>query len=75
MLLTLVVESVDSVDAGTLVVSSEDEEVLGVLDLVGEQEADGLHGLLSTIDIVTEEEVVGFGRLEEGRRKRDGWSV
>jgi hypothetical protein len=32
--LALVVEAVDAVDAGALVVAAEDEEVLGVLDLV-----------------------------------------
>jgi hypothetical protein len=40
--LTLVVETVDPVDTGTLVISSENEKVFGVLDLVGEQQADSL---------------------------------
>ncbi len=40
--LALVVEAVDAVDARALVVTSEYEEVLGVLDLVGEEQADGL---------------------------------
>ncbi len=39
-------------------VTPQDEEVLGVLDLVGEQEADGLQRLLTTIYVVTKEEVV-----------------
>lgn len=59
--LALVVETIDTVDGGTLVVATEDEEVLGVLDLVGEQQADGLQGLLASVDIITEEEVVGLG--------------
>jgi hypothetical protein len=59
--LALVVESIDTVDGGALVVTSEDEEVFGVLDLVGEEQADGLEGLLTSVDIVTEEEVVGLG--------------
>jgi hypothetical protein len=50
--LTLVIEAVDAIDRGTLVVATEDEEVLGVLDLVSEEQADGLKRLLSTIDIV-----------------------
>ena len=33
--LTFVIESVNSVDRGTLVIASQKEEVLGVLDLVG----------------------------------------
>jgi hypothetical protein len=60
--LALIIETVDTVDRGTLMVASQDEEVLGVLDLVGEQEADGLKRLLASIYIVAEEEVVGLGR-------------
>jgi hypothetical protein len=60
--LALVVESIDAVDGRALVVSTENEEVLRVLDLVCEEQADGLEGLLATVDIVTEEEVVGLGR-------------
>ena len=43
-------------------VPAEDEEVLGVLDLVGEEEADRLERLLAAVDVVAEEEVVGLGR-------------
>jgi hypothetical protein len=60
--LALVVEAVDAVDGGALVVAAQDKEVLGVLDLVGEQQADGLERLLAAIYVVAEEEVVGFGR-------------
>lgn len=56
----LVVESIDTVDRGALVVATQNEEVLGVLDLVGEQEADGLKRLLATVDVITEEQVVGL---------------
>lgn len=59
--LALVVEAVDSIDRGTLVISSQQEEVLGVLDLVGQEEAHGLKGLLSAVHIVSQEEVVGIG--------------
>ena len=38
--LTLIIESVDTVDAGALVVASEEEEVLWILDLVGEEQTD-----------------------------------
>lgn len=58
--LAFVVESVDAVDAGALVVSAQDEEVLWVLDLVGEQEADRFERLLAAINVIAEEEVVGF---------------
>jgi hypothetical protein len=54
------------------VITSEDEEVFRVLDLVGEQEADGFEGLLSSVDVITEEEVVCFWRetavLEEPQK-------
>ena len=57
----LVVEAVDAVDAGALVVAAEDKEVLGILDFVGKEEAHDLEGLLATVDVVAEEEVVGLG--------------
>jgi hypothetical protein len=70
--LALVVESIDTVDGGALVVTSEDEEVFGVLDLVGEEQADGLKRLLTSVDVITEEEVVGLRReatvLEESEK-------
>lgn len=58
----LIVETVDSVNRGTLVVATKDEEVFGVFDLVCEEKADGFQGLLATIDIVSEKEVVGLWR-------------
>lgn len=39
-------------------VTTEDEEVFGILDLVCKQKADGLQRLLASVNIVTEEEVV-----------------
>ena len=59
--LALIVEAIDTVDGGAFVVTSQDEEVLGVLDLVCQQEADSLERLLASIDVITEEEVVGLG--------------
>lgn len=60
--LALIVETVDAVDRGALVVTAEDEEVLGVLDLVGKKQADGFERLLAAVDVVTKEEVVGLRR-------------
>lgn len=57
----LVIEAVDAVDSGALVVAAEDEEVFGVFYFVGEEEADYFEGLFAAVDVVTEEEVVGFG--------------
>ena len=58
--LALVVKAVDAVDRGAFVVTTEDEEVLWVFNLVCKQEADRLQRLLSSVDVVTQEEVVGF---------------
>lgn len=43
-------------------VPSKEEKVLGVFDLVAQEEEDGLEGLLAPVDIVSEEEVVGARR-------------
>lgn len=60
--LALVVEPVDTVYGRAFVVTAKDKEVLGVFDLVGKEEADGLERLLATVDIITKEEVIGFRR-------------
>ena len=39
---TFVIETVDAVDGGRLVIAPEQEEVLGVFDLIAQQQADGL---------------------------------
>ena len=51
--LALVVKAVNSVNGRALMVASEDEEVLGELDLEREHEADRLEALLATVDVVT----------------------
>ena len=38
-----VVESVDAIDLSTLMIASQKEEVLGILDLVAEKKADGFN--------------------------------
>ncbi|CDK26665.1 unnamed protein product [Kuraishia capsulata CBS 1993] len=58
----LVIESVYSVDGGTLVVTSQDEEILRILDLVREQQTDCLQRLLAPINVITQKEIVCFGR-------------
>lgn len=59
---TLIVKAIQPIDARALVVPAEDEEVLRVLDLVGEQQADGLERLLAAVDVVAEKEVVCLWR-------------
>ena len=58
--LALIVEAIDAIDLSALVIASQEEEVLGVLDLVAEEKADCLDRLLSTVDVVTEEKIVGL---------------
>lgn len=58
--LALIVEAVNAVDGGALVVPAEDEEVLGVLYLVGEEQAYSLEGLLASVDVVAKEQVVSL---------------
>jgi hypothetical protein len=58
--LTFIVKPIDSIDGGTLMVPTEEEEVLGVLDLVGEEETDGLQRLLASVHIVPEKQIVGI---------------
>jgi len=53
-----VVEPVDPVNTGALVVSPEEEKVLWVLDFVGQEEADGLQGLLASVHVVAQKQVV-----------------
>jgi hypothetical protein len=59
---TLVIETVDTVYARVLVIAPEQEEVLGILDLVREEQADRLEALLTPVDVVSEEEVIRLWR-------------
>ena len=43
-------------------VPPQNEEILGILDLVRQEQTDRLEALLASIHIVAEEEVIGFGR-------------
>ena len=44
-------------------VTSEDSDSLLKADLEGDEQSDGLDGVVSTIDVVTHEEVVSLGRM------------
>ena len=41
-------------------VTSKDEEIFWVLDLVGKKKADCLQRLLPSVDVISKEQVVGF---------------
>ena len=43
-------------------VSAQKEEVLWIFDFVGQQEANGLQTLFSSVNVVAEEQVVRLGR-------------
>ena len=58
-----IVEAVDAVDCGALVVAAQHEEVLRVPHLVAQQEQDHLERLLPTIDVIAEKQVVGLRRM------------
>lgn len=66
--LALIIEAIYSGDACTLMVSTQQEHVLWILDLVCEQQANYLQGLPPAIDIVTKHEVVGiWGEATSGK--------
>ena len=53
---------VNAIDRGALVISSQNEKILGVLDFVREEEANALQTLRSAVYIVAEEQIVGVWR-------------
>jgi hypothetical protein len=59
--LTFVVEAINPVDLGTLVVSSEKEEILRVLNLVAQQQGNSFDRLLATVNIIAQKEIISFG--------------
>ena len=60
--LALVIETVDAVNGSTLVVATEQEKVLWVLDFVSQQQTHGLKRLFATVHVVAQEKVVSIGR-------------
>lgn len=53
---------INPIDAGALVVASQQEKVLRVLDFVGEQQTDRLQRLLSSVHVVAQEQVIRVRR-------------
>ncbi len=56
--LTFIVESVNTVNTGALVITPQDEKVFWIFDFVRQQETNRLERLFPTIDVVTEEEII-----------------
>jgi len=59
---TFIVKAVNPIDTCTLVISTKNKKVFGVFDLVGKEQANGFQGLFSSIDIIAQEQVIGFRR-------------
>ena len=53
---------VNAIDRRALVVPSQHEKILRVLDLVREEQADALQSLRPTVYVVPQKEIVGLGR-------------
>ena len=53
-----VVKSIDSVDGAALVVTSQKKKVFWIFDFVREHKANNLKILLSSVDVVTQKQVV-----------------
>jgi hypothetical protein len=58
----LVIKSIDPIDGSALVISTQNEKVFGVLDLVRQEQANGFQTLLSAVHIVSQKDVIGLGR-------------
>lgn len=61
--LALIVEAVDLVELTAFMISAEEEEVEGILDLVGHEQAKALKGLFAAINIVPQEEIAALSWL------------
>lgn len=59
--LALIIEPINPIYLRVLVVTSEEENLVGVADLEGEKQAYRLQALFPTINVVPEEEVAGRG--------------
>jgi len=57
---TFVIKAVNSIYACAFVIAAQDEEVLRILDLVCQKQANRLKRLLASVHVVTKEEVIGF---------------
>ena len=59
----LLVEAVDGCDTTSLMVTSEESDAVGPLELQAEKELEGLHRVVTTIDEITHEDVASVGDL------------
>jgi hypothetical protein len=55
---TFIIKSINPVNGGAFVIAPEQEEVLGVLDLISKHERNTLNRLFSSINIIAKEEII-----------------
>lgn len=60
---TLVIKAVYLSDLTTFVVSPKDGDSIPVSDLQGHKEGDRLQGIISSVHVITHEQIVGFWAL------------
>jgi hypothetical protein len=60
--LAFVVKTINSVDGSALVVSTQDEKVFRIFDFVSKQKTNRFQALFSTVDVISQEQIVGLGR-------------
>jgi hypothetical protein len=60
--LALIVEAINAINARALVIPTKDEKVLWILDLVRQQQANGLKRLLASINVISQKQIIRFGR-------------
>ena len=74
-LLTLIIEAINSVDAGTFMVPSEEKEILWILDLISKQETYCLQWLFAPVNIITQEEIISIWRIVSVVEKTEQVSI
>lgn len=60
---TLIIKPVDLCDLSALMVASQDGDACWVSHFQGQQEENDFHGVVSSVDIVTHEQVIGVGQV------------
>jgi hypothetical protein len=58
----LVIEPINPINRCALVVASQDKEVLRVLHLVSQEKSNRLETLLTSVNIITQKEIIRCGR-------------
>ena len=59
---TFIIETIDFIDRLAFMVASQQEEVFWILYFVSHQETDALNRMFSSIDIISQKQVVGITR-------------